>query len=121
MINKEIRSTRAGRNDFGGIGSRARFSPLGARGRIFALLAYTLLRGTLKKTHMKDQAFAGFDEMPDAVLVVERNSTIVHSTGPAKRVFGYRRGSSLSGFEVDSLMPKRKKRKARRGFSNVLE
>ncbi len=37
--------------------------------------------------------FAAFDSMPDAVIVVGRNGTIVHANVHAEQFFGYEQGT----------------------------
>ncbi len=50
--------------------------------------------------------FAAFEAIPDAVILVDRDGSIVFANRHADRVFGYERGK-LVGFTIKSLIPER--------------
>ncbi len=58
--------------------------------------------------------FAAFEAIPDAVILVDRDGSIVFANRHADRVFGYERGK-LVGLRIESLIPEgHRERPARR-------
>ncbi len=53
---------------------------------------------------MSKPEFAAFEAIPDAIIVVGRDGSIVHSNVHADRLFGYEDGR-LVGLTIDSLIP----------------
>jgi PAS domain S-box-containing protein len=68
---------------------------------------------------MANQDFSGFGSIPDAVLVVGRDGSIVFANEHAERLFGFEQGK-LVGLSVEALVPERHRqrhRQLRGGFS----
>jgi len=57
-------------------------------------------------TSMSGAGFTPFETVPDAILVVGRDGSIVHANAHADRLFGYEHGR-LVGLTLDSLIPKK--------------
>jgi PAS domain S-box-containing protein len=55
---------------------------------------------------MGGEEFASFEAVPDAVLIVNRNRSIVSANVHAERLFGYEEGS-LIGLTIEALIPER--------------
>ncbi|MCZ6457547.1 MAG: PAS domain S-box protein [Actinobacteria bacterium] len=53
---------------------------------------------------MSKPEFAAFEAIPDAIIVVGRDGSIVYSNVHADRLFGYEDGR-LVGLTIDSLIP----------------
>ncbi len=68
---------------------------------------------------MANQDFSGFGSIPDVVLVVGRDGSIVFANEHAERLFGFEQGK-LVGLSVEALVPERHRqrhRQLRGGFS----
>jgi PAS domain S-box-containing protein len=50
--------------------------------------------------------FASFDAMPDAVITIDRDRSIVHANVHAERLLGYEQGT-LIGLKIEMLLPER--------------
>ena len=55
---------------------------------------------------MANQDFSGFGSIPDAVIVVGRDGSIVSANAHAERLFGFEQGK-LAGLSIESLIPER--------------
>ena len=68
---------------------------------------------------MANQDFSGFGSIPDAVLVVGREGSIVSANEHAGRLFGFERGK-LVGLSIEALVPEQSRQRHQRlrgGFS----
>jgi PAS domain S-box-containing protein len=54
----------------------------------------------------RSEAFAAFESVPDALLVVGHDGRIVFANQYAGRLFGYEPGQ-LVGLEIEALIPER--------------
>ena len=86
----------------------------GANYRPFVVISrdirYANQAGTAMGRGMKDGEFASFEAIPDAVIIVGRDGSIVFANRHADRVFGYERGK-LVGLTMESLIPKRHRKR----------
>jgi PAS domain S-box-containing protein len=91
------------------------FAPHGAMDEISPPLFFVRVSGTLTTPILEDAAmasdntwpeFASFDAMPDAVIMVDRDGSIVHANEFAEGLFGYEQGT-LIGLKIEMLLPER--------------